>query len=178
MLWLSCSGCTKYRDSTIQDLSKSIHTQRSVGRGLKTAGGFTYLTEGAWRCDNCTKAFLTFLAIMKFRCRATRQMRRERQNYDELSPDARSVAIWTRRGSFWRSDLKLRRHVLIFAGLSHFCKDIGLDSGAFEQNLSQRRASGRPIMQGVPDNLEGTLVATPQGKRLLPPGVRGLYPGG
>ena len=36
MLWLSCSGSTIYGYSQIQDLSESIHTRRSVGRGLKT----------------------------------------------------------------------------------------------------------------------------------------------
>jgi hypothetical protein len=41
-----------------------------------------------------------FLAIIKSLCRATRQMRRDRQNHDALSGDARSTAIWTERGIF------------------------------------------------------------------------------
>ena len=63
-------------------------------------------------------------------------MRRRRQNYDELSPDARSAAIWTGRGIFRRPDLKRYMEMLIFSGLSRFYGDIGLNSGAFEQNLS------------------------------------------
>ena len=88
-------------------------------------------------------------------------MRRDRQNHDALSPDARCAAIWTERGIFSRPDLKFRGQVLIFAEFQHFCKDIGLNGGAVEQFLGQRRASGRPIMRGVADNMEGTLAATP-----------------
>ena len=105
-------------------------------------------------------------------------MRRGRQNSDELSSDARSAAIWTERGIFSRPDLKFREQALIFAELPHFCKDIGLNNGAVEQFLGQRKASGRSIMQGVPDNMEGALVDTPQGKRLILPGVRSSYPPG
>jgi hypothetical protein len=63
-------------------------------------------------------------------------MRRDRLNSDELSPDARCIAIWTEGGIFSRPGRKLGIEAFIFAEFQRFCGDIGSHRGVFEQNLS------------------------------------------